>query len=79
MSDPLCHAEDVMKLRSRFLRSDRVVEEVARFGGARMLRLSSGRVVVRGGTVQDRREAREWASLFCHEAVFDVVEPGVSA
>ena len=42
---------------------------VARFGTARLIKKSSGRFHLIGGTTEDRLAAKEWASLFLHEAV----------
>lgn len=61
-----------MKLRERFSQRNWVVREIARFGSARLVRLASGRVEVRGGTREDRMEAREWASYHCHEAIVQI-------
>ena len=41
---------------------------VARFGSARLIRNKSGRFELRGGSKSEHLEAREWASLFLHEA-----------
>ena len=45
-------------------------EEITRFGEARLLRLSTGRYELRGGSWRDRAAVKEWASLFCHEATW---------
>ena len=42
---------------------------VARFGTARLIQMPSGRFLLVGGTTEERFAAREWASLFLHEAV----------
>jgi hypothetical protein len=42
---------------------------VARFGTARLVKAPRGRFQLVGGTTEDRLAAREWASLFLHEAV----------
>lgn len=42
---------------------------VARFGTARLIKVSSGRFYLIGGTAEERLAAKEWASLFLHEAV----------
>jgi hypothetical protein len=42
---------------------------VARFGTARLIQMPSGRFLLIGGTTEERLAAREWASLFLHEAV----------
>jgi len=38
-------------------------------GEARLIKYLDGRTELRGGSNQDRAEAREWISLFWHEAV----------
>ncbi len=53
-------------------------ELVRSFGAAHLLRHASGHWELRGGTRSDRLEAREWISLFCHEAVV-TCEPGSPA
>jgi hypothetical protein len=45
------------------------IEVVAVFGGSRVVRLRNGRLEIRGGHPSERAEAREWTSLFCHEAL----------
>ena len=47
---------------------------VARFGKARLIKNSSGRFHLIGGTTEDRLAAKEWASLFLHEAVLSDFE-----
>lgn len=42
---------------------------VARFGAAALIRARDGRFEVRGGSRSEHLEAREWVSLFQHEAV----------
>lgn len=44
-------------------------EIVARFGNARLVRERQGRFQLIGGSAADRSAAKEWASLFLHEAV----------
>ena len=44
-------------------------ELVASWGQARLIKYLDGRVELRGGSAQDRAEAREWLSMFWHEAV----------
>jgi hypothetical protein len=43
-------------------------ETIATFGDARMVRDLGGRLEIVGGTEEDRREAREWASRFLYQA-----------
>jgi hypothetical protein len=42
---------------------------VAAFGSARLMVDQKGRVELRGGSKSDYISAREWISLFMHEAV----------
>jgi len=42
---------------------------VVRFGTARLIQAPTGRFHLVGGTAEERLAAREWASLFLHEAV----------
>ena len=44
-------------------------EVVAYFGQARLVKFLDGKLELRGGSEQDHAEAREWMSLFWHEAV----------
>lgn len=64
-----------MKLRNQFWNRDWVIQEIARFGSARLVRLVSGRVEVQGGSPAERSDAREWASLFCHSAIVNIHKP----
>ena len=41
---------------------------LARFGAARLVRNSNGDYQLLGGTAADRTAAKEWVSLFMHEA-----------
>lgn len=43
-------------------------ELIASFGDARLVKKLSGKIELVGGTDDDRAEAKEWASLFLHEA-----------
>lgn len=47
----------------------RVVEMVAIFGTARLLKTGQMGYRLVGGLEDDRRSAQEWVSLFLHEAV----------
>ncbi len=42
---------------------------IARFGRARLILLPDGAIELRGGEEGDRTAAKEWISLFMHEAV----------
>ena len=46
---------------------------IARFGQAKLVSRADGCVELRGGSDADRTEAREWISLFMHDAVPRVV------
>jgi hypothetical protein len=43
-------------------------EIMARFGEAKLVKKLSGKIELVGGTDADRAAAREWTSLFLHEA-----------
>jgi len=44
-------------------------EVVAAWGNAQLIKYLDGKTELRGGSDQDRAEAKEWMSLFWHEAV----------
>jgi len=44
-------------------------EVMASWGEAKLIRYLNGKSELRGGSEQDRAEAREWMSMFWHEAV----------
>ena len=44
-------------------------ELIAGWGEARLIRFLDGKTELRGGSENDRAEAKEWISLFWHEAV----------
>lgn len=44
-------------------------EVIASFGDACLVKKLSGKIELVGGTDDDRAAAKEWASLFLHEAV----------
>ena len=44
-------------------------EVVAGFGDAKLIRFLDGNTELRGGSDEDRTAAREWMSMFWHEAV----------
>jgi hypothetical protein len=44
-------------------------ELVASWGEARLIKYLDGKLVLKGGSREDRIAAREWISLFWHEAV----------
>ena len=53
----------------RWMATDAELETVATFGQTRVVRLRSGRLEIRGGNSGDRAAAKEWTSIFCHEAL----------
>ena len=44
-------------------------EVIARFGDAQLIRFLDDKMELRGGSNDDRTAAREWMSMFWHEAV----------
>ena len=44
-------------------------ELIASFGDARLVKKLNGKIELLGGTETDRAEAREWCSMFFHEAI----------
>ena len=44
-------------------------EVVEIFGHAQLIQYPDGRTELRGGSKDDRSEAKEWISLFMHEAI----------
>ena len=62
-----------MKTLVNGLNEPRYWNLVARFGRAKLLSRADGRVELRGGTDADRTEAKEWISLFMHDAVPRIV------
>ena len=45
-------------------------EVMASWGEAQLIKYLNGRTELRGGSKEDRAEAREWMSMFWHKAVF---------
>lgn len=58
-----------MKTLVNGLNEPRCWNLIARFGQACLVSRADGCVELRGGTRADLAEAREWISLFMHEAV----------
>ncbi len=58
-----------MKFKELFTRRDDEGEVLAHFGQARLVKKLDGKLELVGGTEEDRTAAREWISLFFHEAV----------
>ena len=62
-----------MKTMVNGLNEPRSCNLIATFGHAKLVSGADGRVELRGGSASDRTEAREWISLFMHNAVARVV------
>jgi hypothetical protein len=58
-----------MKNLFKFVMGTNSERTITRFGAARLVRRTDGVVELRGGQAQDRTAAKEWISLFMHEAV----------
>jgi hypothetical protein len=56
-------------MKHQNVRAQRKEIVVARFGTAALVRTREGRFTLRGGNKSDHIEARDWASMFLHEAV----------
>lgn len=55
-------------MKSNLLHPSRVERLLARFGSAQLVKRLDGQVELRGGNREERQDAREWLSLFLHEA-----------
>jgi hypothetical protein len=62
-----------MKTLVNGLNEPRYWNLVARFGRAKLLSRADGRVELQGGTASDHADAKEWVSLFMHDAVLRIV------
>jgi hypothetical protein len=49
---------------------------VASWGQAKLVKYLDGKTELRGGSAQDRAEAREWISMFLHSAVVKDAQGG---
>jgi hypothetical protein len=58
-----------MKLKTHDERQARGHEVIARFGQAALIKQPNGTWQLKGGSKEDWLSAREWISLFLHEAV----------
>lgn len=58
-----------MKNRIAAIKSARNENIITTFGHARLVRLADGATELRGGRPADQTIAKEWISLFMHEAV----------
>ena len=57
-----------MKLNRLAWRTQDEGELIASFGDARLVKYLDGKIKLVGGTRDERGAAREWCSLFLHEA-----------
>lgn len=62
-----------MKTLVNGLNEPRYWNLVARFGRAKLLSRADGRVELQGGSASDYTDAKEWVSLFMHDAVLRIV------
>jgi hypothetical protein len=58
-----------MNNRLKFHHDPKRESIITTFGQARLVRLANGTTELRGGHTQDQTTAKEWISLFMHEAV----------
>jgi len=58
-----------MKNRSKFSICGHRDRIITKFGHASLVRMAEGGIELRGGRQDDRTAAKEWISLFMHEAV----------
>ena len=68
MSNPRLHTGR-MKNRIKPFYASQDEQLITTFGNARLIRQADGTTTLRGGHVQDQTSAKEWVSLFMHEAV----------
>jgi hypothetical protein len=61
-----------MKTLAEITRSGIAGELIIQFGTAQLVRLTGGRFELRGGTPADLTAAKEWTSLFLHEACLSI-------
>jgi len=62
-----------MKTLVNGLNEPRYWNVVARFGRAKLLSRADGHLELRGGSSSDHTDAKEWVSLFMHDAVLRIV------
>jgi hypothetical protein len=66
VTNPKCQCEIHKKVYREFKDEGEVI---AWFGNAKLIRFLDGKTELRGGSNDDRTAAREWMSMFWHEAV----------
>ena len=67
-----------MKTLVNGMNEPRFWNHIASFGQARLVSNASGRVELLGGSPADHAEAREWISLFLHNAVLHETASGTA-
>ena len=60
---------NVMRFKNFFPANEDQGELIASWGEARLVKYLDGKCELKGGSKEDRGEAREWMSMFWHEAV----------
>jgi hypothetical protein len=58
-----------MRMRNFFPDHKDEGEVIAVWGGAKLVKYQDGKLELKGGSQEEHAEAREWLSLFWHEAV----------
>jgi hypothetical protein len=67
-------SENCLSLRRKFSPDHKYEGEViAEWGGAKLIKHLDGKLELRGGWREEVGEAREWLSMFWHEAVVEEV------
>ena len=74
MSNLPCHDSGMKNRISQFL-GPKAEWTITTFGEARLISLHNGSVELRGGRAAERTAAKEWISLFMHEAVPRFIKP----
>jgi hypothetical protein len=58
-----------MKRILSVLKSNRPTRVIARFGVAQLIQNETGKLQLDGGSFSEYTEAKEWVSMFMHEAI----------
>ena len=74
MSNPSCKTACMKLNRTSWFPKDDG-ETIATFGDARLVKNLNGRLRVGGGSAGDHAAAKEWISLFMHEAAVSFPSP----
>ena len=68
LSQLLCHTQR-MKLNLLWQMRNQDGELLASFGGAQLVKHLDGTCEIRGGSPEERDEARDWVALFLHHVI----------